>query len=282
MPAKPQTTTLRRAAAFAAVLILGVAILVAVSDSAAKSRKSVVLGATKETPKPLCPKDCRGTGSVTGFGVIAQGKKGLYRIPQDGHIVAWSVDLSKPDKDQIAGFGEIFEDKKFGTDPVGRLAILKKKKNKDGKPKSRYALAKQSPTIAFLPDLGHKPIITLDKPLKVKRGQVAALTLPTWAPLYTDTVSNGTNAWKASRPEGECGSDTVPDAKPHLRKGTTRTYGCTLTGERILYWAYFVPSKGGKGGGGNGGGGGGGGGGGKTDPNRMLSPLEAAGGIAPE
>src|SRR5205085_6906379 len=61
MPAKPQTTTLRRAAAFAAVLILGVAILVAVSDSAAKSRKSVALGATKEPPKPPSPQDCRGT-----------------------------------------------------------------------------------------------------------------------------------------------------------------------------------------------------------------------------
>ena len=60
------------------------------------------------------------------------------------------------------------------------------------------------------------------------------MTLPTWAPLFTDTLSNGSNAWKASRAEGDCGADTVPDAKPHLRKGSTRTYGCTLPGERII------------------------------------------------
>ncbi len=72
----------------------------------------------------------------------------------------------------------------------------------------------------------------------------------------------------------------MAEAKPHLRKGTTRNYGCTLSGERILYYAYFVANKGG--------GGGGTGGGGKTDPNRatVIGPeagapqIPAVGGIA--
>jgi hypothetical protein len=226
------------------MLALGVIGLVLVSSSGAANQTAKLLGQTAKTPKPLCPKDCRGTGSVTGFQVSANGKKGIFRIPGDGHIVAWSVDLSKPDKEQIAGFGDLFEDKKFGKDPVARLGILKKKQ---GKKKSRYSLAKQTPTVPMLEHLGSKPIITLSKPLKVKKGQVAALTLPTWAPLYTDTVNSGENSWKASRPADDCGGDaeSVTGAKPHMRRGTTRTYGCTFRGERIIYWAYFVPDKGG-------------------------------------
>ena len=91
--------------------------------------------------------------------------------------------------------------------------------------------------------LGEKPIFTLQKPLRVQKGRVIALTLPTWAPLYKDGLDANANYWKASRKSGECGVEEVPDAKPQLRKGSTRTYGCKLTGERILYWAYFVPEE---------------------------------------
>ncbi len=250
MPDSPTfRTTPARLIAAALVLALTAVGLILVSPSGAANQTAKLLGGSGKTPKPLCPKDCRGTGSVTGFQVLANGRKSISRIPDDGHIVAWSVELSKPDKGQIAGFGELFEDKKFGTEPVARLSVLKKAK---GKKKSRYTLAKQTPTVPMLEHLGSKPVIALNKPLKVKKGQIAALTLPTWAPLFTDTLNKASNSWKASRAPGECGADTVIDAKPHMRKGSTRTYGCTLTGERVVYWAYFVPDKG-KGGGGGGG-----------------------------
>ena len=125
------------------------------------------------------------------------------------------------------------------------------------------------------PDFGHKPIYTLKKPLKVKKGQVAALTTPTYAPIYTNKVSSASNSWKASRAPDKCGESDVANAKPHLRKGSTRTYGCNLTGERILYYAYFVKTK--KSGGGGKGGHSGGGGGGKTDPNRVVTIGPAGG-----
>ena len=232
---------------FVLVLVLGVIGLVIVSPSGAANQTAKLLGGTAKTPKPLCPKpkdECAGTGSVTGFQVSANGKKGLFRIPSDGHIVGWSVELSKLLDSQVAGFGDLFEDKKFGKEPVARLSILKKKK---GKKKPRYTLAKQTPTLRLLEHLGGKPIFTLNSPLKVKKGQVAALTIPTWANLYTSQVSSGENSWKASRPSDDCGgsAESVTSAKPHMRKGTTRTYGCTFRGERILYWAYFVPDKGG-------------------------------------
>lgn len=238
MPQQAATFSRTRILALAALIAVVTAGLVYASERADAARNSKVLGTTKRTPKPLCPAQCSATGSVTGFGVIANGKRGLYKAPADGHIVAWSVELSKPTKDQLNGFGEIFADSKFGKAPQARLSILKKK----GK-RSRYTLAKASPIMPLKGSLGEKPIFTLEKPLRVKKGRIAALTLPTWAPLYKDGLDSDDNAWKASRKSGECGVEDVPDAKPQLRKGSTRTYGCKLTGERILYWAYFVPKE---------------------------------------
>ena len=208
------------------------------SVNASGARNSTVLGKTKSTPRPLCPKNCRATGSVTGFGVAADGKRALYKARKSGHIVAWSVELSKPTNEQLAGFGEIFKDSKLGTAPLARIAILKKK----GKG-SRFTLAKQSPLMPLSASLGEKPIFTLDKPLRIQKGRIVALTMPTWAPLYRDGLNSSENIWKASRKPDECGAEEVPNAKPQLRKGQTRTYGCKLEGERILYWAYFVPDQ---------------------------------------
>lgn len=238
MPHTAATRNGSRALVLALVVAIVTGGLVYLSEQASAARNSKVLGATKRTPKPLCPNNCSATGSVTGFGIRADGKRGLYKAPADGHIVAWSVELSNPTKEQQRGFGEIFKDSKFGSSPQGRLSILKKK----GK-RSRYTLAKQSPIMPLKGSLGEKPIFVLDNPLRVQKGRIAALTLPTWAPLYKDGLNPNENAWKASRRSGECGVDDVPDAKPQMRKGSTRTYGCKLTGERILYWAYFVPTK---------------------------------------
>ena len=32
-------------------------------------------------------------GAVTGFQTTANGKRAIFKVPSDGHIVAWSVDL---------------------------------------------------------------------------------------------------------------------------------------------------------------------------------------------
>ena len=287
MRANPTNKPRVRTAAFAIALAAAVAGLIAFGLSSATATKSFVIGATKDTPKPACPKDCNVFGTVTGFGVSSNGKKGIYRVPGDGRIVAWSVDMGKPDKETQAGIIEkIGEHKKYGKDGVARLAILNHVKNKkNGKNKSRYKLAKQTPVVDVQANFGHKPIYTLNKPLKVKRGQVVALTSPTYVPNYS-TGGGSANRWKASRPEGCAGPPE--DAKPQMRKGSTRNYGCVFNSERILYYAYFVKTKsGGKGGNG------GGGGGGQTDPNRVvpigpagapdveIAPGATAGGIAP-
>jgi hypothetical protein len=221
----------------AAALLLVATVFAGLKASEADGVAAKVIGQTKKTPDPFCPKDCLITGTVTGFQVTADGKKGLFKVPSDGHIVAWSVDLGKPNEAAIGDANDLFDDKKYGGKSVGRLAVLKPEK------KAKYKLTKQTPVQKLEPRFGRKPIFTLNKPMRVKKGQRLALTMPTWAPVFRSGLSKPDNQWIVSRSKDDCGQKNLLDAKPHQKKGSVRSYGCRFNGERILYWAYFVPNK---------------------------------------
>lgn len=205
----------------------------------AGAAKSKTLGQTKKAPKPSCPGDpCEAVGSVTGFQQKAAGKKGLFKVGADGHIVAWSVELSKPDKSQRKFFGDFYRDGSFGTKSAASLAILKPKG------KGQFKLKKDSPAVAMESELGSKPIITLRKPLKVKKGDVVALTIPTWLPNFAVEQARG-DVWRASRSSDKCtGTEDIKDSRPQTERRKTRKYGCSYKTARLLYWAYFVSSGG--------------------------------------
>ena len=83
-------------------------------------------------------------------------------------------------------------------------------------------------------------------------GQVVALSYPTWAPNFASAVSPSQNQWRASRKKDNCAPKKNTDASKrrfarnshaHQKVGSTRSYDCNYTGGRLLYWAYFVPSK---------------------------------------
>jgi hypothetical protein len=222
------------------------------SAGAAKAKQ---LGKTKQDPKPSCPgSTCEAVGSVTGFQQEADGEQRPFKVRQDGHIVAWSVDLSKPDRDQRRFFGDFYRDNEFDTAPAARLAILK------GQGKSQFKLKRQSHAIELTPELGRTPVITLNEPLKVSEDDVIGITIPTWLPNFAVELSRE-NSWRASRSPSKCnGDDNIRGGRPHTEVGKSRRFGCTYPTARLLYWAYFVPARGGGnqgGGGGNQGGGGG-------------------------
>lgn len=222
--------------AIAAAFLLLAGLVALTLAAFAPAKAAVELGKTARTPNPLCPKNCLATGTVTGFQVSANGEKGLFKVPEDGHIVAWSVDLSKPEDTQIASFNDKFMDKRYEGRSVARLAMLKP----EGR--SRYKLSKQTPPIELEPKFGKRPIFTLNKPVRVKKGIRIGLTLPTWAPLYKNRLKQD-DVWAASRNPDECGDANILEAKPQQKLGSVRPYGCKFTTERLLYWAYFVPSN---------------------------------------
>lgn len=193
------------------------------------------IGQTKQTPKPDCPKTpCEAIGSTTGFQTGASGSKRPFRVSKAGSIVAWSVALSRPNSKQRKFFGDFYKSGGFGTSPTARIAVIAKTKG------SSYKLRRQSPVSDLTNSLGTTPIFTLKAPLKVKAGDIIALTIPTWAPAFKTQLSN-TNVWHASRQQGHCAkSDDIKAGRPQTKEGKTRQYGCVYDTARLLYWAYFV------------------------------------------
>src|SRR5918999_545988 len=250
------------AIALAGALVLALALGEPGPAEAAKARQ---LGKTKQDPKPSCPgSTCEAVGSVTGFQQEADGEQRPFKVRQDGHIVAWSVDLSKPDRDQREFFGDFSRDTAFGPAPAARLSILK------AEGKSRFKLKRQSHAVELTPEFGRTPLITLNEPLKVTEDDVVAITIPTWLPNFAVELPRD-NSWRASRSPKKCnGDDNIRSGRPHTEVGESRRFGCSYPTARLLYWAYFIPARGGDEGGGSGGGnqggggndGGGGGGGG--------------------
>ena len=231
-------------------------LVVAVAGSVAATADKVsatVLGRTESTPKPNCPtpqgdtvpadERCQAMGRVTGFQVSADGHRALYKVKEEGRIVAWSVDLARPNKDEQKFFAEVLE--KSGP-PSARLSILKAKEN------GTFKLVKQSPVVQLQPLLGKDPVFTLTDPLKVRPGLVVALTTPTWVSNLADAGAAEADAWRTSREVGQCGTETNDTAdeneadltrrsRPQQKVGGIRTYGCKYTGARILYRAYLAP-----------------------------------------
>lgn len=228
----------------AAVAVLAGAIAGGLVATAGAER-ATVLGKTKRTPNPSCPgtaaKSCLVMGQVTGFQRAAAGKNGLFRVRQPGRIVAWSVDLSKPSKSERTAFNEAGGTPRWGKQPTAGIGIIRKVD------RGRYKLKRRSPILKMNGYYGQKPVITLNKPLRVRPDDIVAVTTATWLPNFAGGLSRR-DIWIASRKPGECSAPDIDtffaQSNPHLKEGSTRRYGCKYNRARLLYWAYFVPNRG--------------------------------------
>ena len=166
----------------------------------------IILGQTDTAPPPSCPGrtvgkvevvPCRVEGHVSGFQVMAGGVPDPYVVPFDGKIVAWSLALSRPSREDSAnttdevGFFNGF----LGSPSQARIGVLRRLE--DSKP-PRYKLVRQSPLVTLNPYFGSTPVFALEHPLTVLRDQVVALTVPTWAPMFAFNVAES-NTWRGSR-----------------------------------------------------------------------------------
>lgn len=227
-----------------ATMLLAAVMALAIGIGRAGAVGAKVIGEGGENTKPTCPKrDCNATGAVTGYQLTFGGKRGVFKVPSDGKLVAWSIELARPDNFSRDFFEENLSRKGYGGDPYARIGILKKVQ---GKQRNSFKLAKQTPAVDLKRSLGKTPIFTLGKPLNIKKGQVVALSVPTWATNFV-AGDGSKSTWRASRKPDRCdlsSADNRAASKPQMRKGTTKVYGCKYTGERLLYKAYYTPDKG--------------------------------------
>ena len=239
------STRLQGLGIYAAVAVFASMLAIALGiGSAGAAPRTQVLGAA--TPAaPSCPTNCQAVGKTTGFQTNIAGTKTPFVAPFTGRLVAWSIKTgapsTKPNPQNNNQSDMDFFTKSFGGSPKAGIAVLKPiQKGRGGV----YKLKAQSPVEDLSDFLGQTTTFTLDQPLRVKAGQVVALTVPTWAPAFAINQSANT-AWAASRPKDKCSNTAdILNGTAQQDLGSQRLYGCTYKTARLLYSATLVADPG--------------------------------------
>jgi hypothetical protein len=216
------------------------AALLALALPVAASGKIVDLGAGDPfLPSSKCPNDpCLAAYQMTGYQEQSEGKENPYVVRRDGQIVAFTVKLGKLAQVQIDAFNS-----RIGSPASLRLSVVRR-----GKKKSRrndHRLLAQSEVVRIEDYLGSSPTFVLDEPLAVERGNIVALTVPTWAPVLAPVPAEDGALWRSSRPKGKCTTTATrlaPDSAME-RVGRLKTWGCNYRNERLLYTATLIPEN---------------------------------------
>lgn len=277
----PLTTSGLRVARILTLLI-GLAALLSVglaSHSQAKSTQAIELGANNiNTLKPNCGKDfsrdCTVEGKVTAFQSLTAKYAGRnFVVPFNGKLITWSISLANPTRRDIMVGNEKMQAQLpafngfFGAPSQAGIAILRQveKKKKNG---PRFKLVRKSPVEVLNPYFGTKVTFALERPINVYKGNVVALTIPTWVPaLWSPKACNSTQygdlnpdacarardtyTWRGSRvPQDDpatCAlaingepTEQLEKTAPQTRVDSTRRYGCYYGGNVLLYSALIV------------------------------------------
>jgi hypothetical protein len=236
--------------AAALIAALAVALTLAVSDGVRKADAAtgvVTLGATGVAPNPSCPElPCQAVGRTTGYQVTASGAKNLFRVPARGHLVQWSVKLSKPSStattpgqpSQLQFFNDF-----YGKPPKARIAVLRPVGKTKATKSPRFKLMRQSPVedlTNYMSSTKTATTFVLASPLRVKKGDIVGLTVVTWAPAFAVEIG-ANNTWRASRSSKKCnGAANIQAGHPQQTLRKVRSYGCLYKSARLLYTAGFI------------------------------------------
>ena len=203
--------------------------LAALAFASPAGAKIIELGVPdgQSLPTPSCPKHCQAVDQVTGYQVQIGDSKNPYLIHRRGNIVAFSIALGQPNAKQTSFFTDL-----FGVKPEARLSILKL-----GHHHREAKLVAQSEVFDLSDYLGSTPQFALSQPLRVRRRDVVALTVPTWAPAFAVNLGKD-YAWRSSRRSSRCNAYKQQAAQETL--GTRRRYGCFYRTAQLLYSATYI------------------------------------------
>jgi hypothetical protein len=210
-------------------LIPALAALIALSAAGTASADVKELGGSTAFPAASCPTDCQAIGQVTGYQVQIGSAKNPMQITKPGKIVAFTIALGQPNKQQTQFFNNL-----FGNQPQARLSILKL-----GHRHRRATLVRQSEVFNLAPYFGSTPTFALSKPISVWPRNVVALTVPSWVPAFAVNLGPD-QAWRSSRSSENCNDVQQPAAQQTLK--TTRAYSCFYRTARLLYSATYIPN----------------------------------------
>jgi hypothetical protein len=214
----------------------------------AASAAVVQVGQTKSPiTAPACPK---GTSSssckivlerTTAIQTKSDGVARPTVVKQDGWIVAFTVGLSRLSSNAATVHSLLHGlDTAYGGTPQLALTVLKPGAN------GAYTVRAQSGYYHLIPFLGQVLTEPLSLPpkfsaftaLPVKKGDVLALTVPTWAPILSYNLSTSQFAYAQSRTQNCASAATSQTAQTKV--GSSQKYRCAYTGTRVQYSATEV------------------------------------------
>ena len=208
------------AAAFAA----GVALACAIVPSAASAR-IVEVGQAAAEAAPTCPANpCLAVSRTTGYQAKVVDSRATYVVPADGKIVAFTIRLGAPNRRQV----NFFEDN-FGKASAG-LSVVRRGERLFGR------VVAASPIYQLSDYFGQTVQFPLDRALNVEKGNIIALTVPTWAPALSTLVEDG-SSWRASRQLNGCDNTDRQTAQTSV--GALTQYRC-LYRARLTYTATLI------------------------------------------
>jgi hypothetical protein len=209
-------------------LLAGIVLcLVAPAGSLAQLSEVGAIPETTPATTASCPSSCLAITRTTGFQVKVGSTRSLIVAPRSGTVVAWTITLGKPNATQI----KFFNSNEGGTASAA-IAVLRPQP----KPNLTYKLVAQSPLVQLQPYFGKTAQFPLASTLQVKKGDVLALAVPTWAPALALGFTNETS-WRASRPRTQCSSTSTQSAQ---QMGTSVQYYCLYRQARLTYSATLI------------------------------------------
>src|SRR5271155_4266783 len=212
--------------AFLASVLL--ALLLPAGAPATLSEVGVIPPTTPETV-PSCPASpCLAVSRTTGFQVKVSTTHNPLAAPRNGTIVAWTIMLGNPNATQIKFFNA-----NEGGESEAAIAVLRPQP----KPNLTYKLIAQSPLVKLQPYFGKTAQFPLASTLQVKKGDVVALTVPSWAPALALGFGKDTS-WRASRPKGQCTTTSTQTTQTLI--GTNVQYYCLYQTARLTYSATLI------------------------------------------
>jgi|SRR5579875_107171 len=226
-------------------LLAAICAAFAVLLPATASAQTVQLGQTA-TPlsAPACPKhtalkNCRIVLTrTTALQVTSDAVINPMRVNQQGWVVSFTVGLSRlvPKPSERAAIIKGL-DSQYGGSPELAISVLQPE------PGNAYKLVAQSATYTLTPFLGQllqqpmslPPRFSSFTALPVFRGDVIALTVPTWAPVLALDLPNSRFSYRQSR-RANCNNPAASQTA-QTRIGSAGRYGCYYAGTRVEYGA---------------------------------------------
>lgn len=194
---------------------------------ASAGAKIIEVGATTEPAVPACPgKPCLALSRTTGYQAKVGTNRGLMTIPASGRIVAWTIVLAKPGATQVKFFN-----KTLGGPAQAGLTILKVGKH------LRDQVKASGPLVSLESYFGSVAQFPLATSIAVRKGDLIALTVPTWAPALQVGLA-GDTSWRAARGRNKCKDTQTQTAQVNV--GDKAQYFCLYRTARLTYTATLI------------------------------------------